>query len=1608
MVYNDSDLNAPIRSLEEPWEGHTHQEVESFVSSILVDLTGEVTSSLTVAIVGGDTKIFLVDDTSAKFQYTVDYLVDGSPSTSYAVDITIGSTVVQQGYKPGVGAGTPIDSPELINYLKARGNSVNVTIRVYDEATGVSKSRNVTFNKRQAKLTSNLDLGSVWTTANPIRVPFGVNIDYGSYELPTGVGRGSVVSRFTDSTGATQDVITSIGAGNTVNVVVPDTLANGSCEVESHIVLNDPQLTQGNTVYSSLIIVHDGTDGINPPESGTIYLSADVVGNVSMNNYADIQYNMYVVGGSSTLKRPVILQKSMGSSAYVTQAIKNAGNNVLQHWNYLVTDAITPIRIVVPNVDENGNIIYGSGNQPSIAAYAVFDIVASPSNVGWESATDGLVFSLSAQNKSNDDYDLGTWANGNYEMAFEDMQWDGAGSGWSTARYEDNDGNVYTSNALKLVGKSRAYIKEAYFEALERKLRDFAPMYSEEPYSSDERLGGGILRTGLTLKMTFMINNISNPDLKVIDCWDGNVGFYVTGNGIYINIGNELVNPPSKNPAMAQTNTRKFQEGTKMDLTIVVYPYYDSAGTATAREIFYYINGEVAGYTRLNASTTTLSQLAPTRITFGGDGAVLNIFDIKYYNRPLSSLEVFETYTMNLDSSSQINGIFEKNNYYTEISRDAVIQLSNAIAYGKYLASKGRTNFAVWVSTNLCNAEDGVPIAAGKTSTKDFTTRGEKFYYFRFTQDADGRGIIDRNLSFFLDSDLVSIDGTPHSALRFRRQGTSTVDAIKGNIRIDVQKDDGVRLHRFISEALGFDTEPEEVLKKKAKVWQIPDDHAIACYLLTLKKNPNDSTQARNLPTAKWYEDCARYLATRNFESYGKCLTKPQRVELESIQEVHPELSLSDAVNMVKTRQCVDGIPSVGFRIDYAYASDPNTMFNPLNDEVTSFGGQFDLITDKTNMDVFGFGLRNTQDAEGNIIQTKLKSNDHDFSLEWRSNQSDACCFQTNNLSGVGTSINISDGSGGTTKFGNGYFEYRYPTKDPLNEDDDCYVVPEIDLATYQSIEPRREVSVGMGYEDPIQGLFDLVSTCSPLKSDPRYSSDLLGFYYWHGQKIMDNRGLPRRRKDGSVYAWVQDNAANRRLIFREEFGYYVVVPQFLLNGLILDAGLMCDQDVKNQFFTYFTGEDDEGVITYNDEEHTYSNKLLRLLGYDFDSSWGMDNDNNLRFTYTVRYEDALYDGEGSKSKQSMLWKLVFDCFKPELVAMASTLHNGGLLNSAGIVRYMFDNEVSMFNSFIYNANSKYSYMDDVPSNWPKVHGSAEEHNRWFVEGRLYFKGGEYFSDASDLASDATTFFPQYVGESEAFYTNPFFQKRAEIGPNNLYLQLDVTGYERTYATLRYGRAYENIVQIDTDIVYDPSTGLPTGQINYSTGHLGFREMPNLGSSDSRLYIVGCKHLKTIEGLPYWFISQVDGGWKNLVNMENLQIGSTDSMVVDGETIYYENPYLTWAGLSFEGVSFGSCKNLNLAGLSGVTGAITLEAFPVLEYFEGIRMNNVTSIAMPAGSSLISAHYPKNMTSWSINNKPRLTDITFEAYDKITTISVTSSSQEAADKAIELLNNLMN
>lgn len=1587
MASKNSKLG-PITSMDTPWKDHTHYEVEEFIKNQLEQLAGGSSRRrMNISITDGRVKSYLSGDSSVIFKYTVNYTAGGDAINSCKMRITIGGTVI---YDSNVIAGQEVESPDIAYYLGlSADDETTVSLYAYDlDESGsilISDSSSVVYTKQTASVKSLVNLGATLEVGNSLRH----NIDF------TGT-QATLCAQFLQSNGSTilmngesdhweYPVYTT---GNTDVIKVPAGLDAGPHIIRVWLVLNDLSKTESNIAVSTIITTSGASDG-------DIYLVADNVEGAVINDYVEIKFaaSIYRSTASSTTEYiPVVLQENDGTK-WVTKAIRSAGSGITQTWNYLVKSENTNLLIGVPYLNADGTIQYDGEGNVRVRSDAVLyvNFTAGRSLVSWSQEQTGLLMYLTAQNKSNSDYDIGVWKDNGYEVEFEDVQWNSNGSGWNDIILDDNgvvttsDKSNRKSTALHLIGASRA------------KVKNFYPLYNTTSVYEQGKSGGGILANGRTLKMSFMVSNVSNPDEKVIDCWDATskTGFYVTGDAIYINIGKELISLPAESQARAGHNERHFSSDRRIDLTITIQPYY-SGGAETKHEIRYYINGEIAGFDVL--TNETLSQVNAMPIVFGGSGATLDLFDFRVYDGALSAFEVLQTRTMDLDSSTEINNIFTKNNFYgTDADGNPIITLAKALDYGKWQASQGNTNFAVWITTNLCNGEAYIG------NTKTHSTRPEAFYVFRFKKDSNGNGIIDPDLTFYIEATGIK-ESDQESYLRMRRQGTSTAKEAKGNIRVDVRNT--CIIHKFNAATQKFYEDNEEnraagytyTVGKKAAIWQVPNANAIPCYLLTCKKNPNESTQARNLPTAKWYEDCCRHLAKQTDANgnhpYQDCLTMPQRRELETILE-HTNLDYSDAVDAIKTRQTVDGIPSLGFEIVY----DSPAALNPIN-AVTSFGGQFDMITDKTNMEVFGFGGYNAWDENGERAFVKWGDEDEDFSIEWRRNDSLICNFLTADLSALNGHTDSNDPLYNESV---GDLQYRYP------EPNDSDIVI--------SWSSGETATIGMEEDGPIQRLFDFVRTCSlgdlkttgveykngsPIANTGTHAGQIsitakAGETLWEATISGSNVTWKSTQVAVNTTVWKADDDAARLSKFKTELGNYVVVNQFLFNGLAIDVALMCDQDTKNQFFTNFTGEKDSD-----------GHKLLRLLGYDFDSSWDVDNDNFFRFDYTVKYSDGLYDGaaeftytNGTKAVLGpQIWRLIFTCYVSEIATIKSILYSG-FLNKDSILKYMHENQVDIYNSLQYNANSEYSYTSKA-SDYPKTHGSAREHTEWFVEGRMHFVSGLTFAGDRDSQSDffknAAAFnLTTFSEEFQAAYPNNY----ANRGGDNQNWQLEITGYERTSASLAYGAStYFAPVEVEVTQAYDADYQ-PSGDPVRPTAYL--KTTDNFAASapsDNRFRIFGGKHLKTVKGLSKWYILNV-ADWGDLTNVEELEIGSIESWETeDGEVEYYRNPFLNNLGIGSASKPFGSCKKLNLAGCVALTGRLDLTKFPVLEEFEGVRMDGITEVQLPVGNSLKTLSYPANLITLTIDNKPNLEGVSFEGTSKITTVSVTNSSNYIAQQAI--------
>ena len=647
------------------------------------------------------------------------------------------------------------------------------------------------------------------------------------------------------------------------------------------------------------------------------------------------------------------------------------------------------------------------------------------------------------------------------------------------------------------------------------------------------------------------------------------------------------------------------------------------------------------------------------------------------------------------------------------------------------------------------------------------------------------------------------------------------------------------------------------------------------------------------------------------------------------------------AINNLKLRNCVDGIPSVAFEVD-RLGDEDKLQLDDLSSH-SSFAGQFDLITDKTNESVFGFG------------------GVRDYSIEYRFNESQACAFHKASLTGHGELltatynakvqetghqvITYDDIGGKSNRDGARDFEYRYPS------DDRCTC---------------PGITIGMTADDTLQKLYDLVFSCS---------SSNLGYLAKRGvTQSAENFGAFSgyfTGYDGDYSSLSTTSQADRNTLFKAEFPTLVKLHQFLFNALAIDRCLMVDQDVKNQFFTHFTGDDEGGI------------EKLCLLGYDFDTSFGVDNDNLFRFIYTILYSDNLYDSVKS-GRPSDLWTLVYANYADELKTIARKLYSAGLLTPSAILRYMHTNHADYYNSIIYNANSEYSYTKNA-IDYAKSHGAAKEHNEWFVNGRFTFTAG--------LSYDKD--------DNSRYDTNEF---RAHYNPDTSSVSLTLTSKERSSLIITTGsgsRTERGRTFLDVTRVYDTTAGSPTyGQLVSKTGIQQVMSLTGLsGGSDDFFYITGAKDLAKIEGLANLKLADIT--WGNMCNLEEIKLG------LDNST--FTNTIVSARTLGFDNAIFSSCKLLILAGLTNVVDP-NLSGFVVLETLNCKRMSSLTGITMPSGNSLRTIYLPSNIRTLALDNKTNLELLAIEESNDIegenlTDITVTSSSEYAALKALDLLGN---
>ena len=335
-----------------------------------------------------------------------------------------------------------------------------------------------------------------------------------------------------------------------------------------------------------------------------------------------------------------------------------------------------------------------------------------PFEVELEAVKDHLLLHLSSIGRSNIESDPAVWTYGEGEdqvaATFSNFNW--TSDGWIL----DENG----SSCLRLLGESTVTIPFEIFE------KDFKT-------------------NGKTIEIELSTHDVIDYREPMITCFTGNRGIRIY---------------PDK--AIFQSDginvTSTFSTDTKLRLTWVVQPSND------LRLVTQYINGEYQRILQYPA-TDSFRQNNPVGITIGSPLCGVDIYEIRVYDRALSSQEVLTNYTVDRQDINELLDLYERNWIRDESDRIDYKKLPANLPYVIFRAAAlpqtkgdkqtGDMEFYNPLDITRNMLADGIIIDVQGTSSKDYYVKN---YKIKLPNGATVNGILMVGYSITADSIVVT------------------------------------------------------------------------------------------------------------------------------------------------------------------------------------------------------------------------------------------------------------------------------------------------------------------------------------------------------------------------------------------------------------------------------------------------------------------------------------------------------------------------------------------------------------------------------------------------------------------------------------------------------------------------------------------------------------------------------------------------------------------------------------------------------------------------------------------------------------------------------------
>lgn len=461
-----------------------------------------------------------------------------------------------------------LNSIDVSSFLAIGPNNITVTVTdIYDRA----RILNYTVTVIKLTIESNFDA----------TVPYTGDITY-KY---TAYGSIEKVVHFVIDGKEVGTVVTSLSGKQATRTISKMSHGSHRLEVYSTADVDNTTLTSPKLTYD-IICLEDGA--IEPIIATTCELES-----VSQGEQITIPYIVYdPTKLSCDITLTVYTMDNGEEIAHTTQSI--TVDRSQQHW----TLRKYPVGSVYFKIQ------YGE-------VYKIHNIPVEESRIKIEAETNDLELHLTSEGRSNNEIDPTSWAYGDIETTFENINW--ATTGW----IPDENGDT----CLRLNGTATAEI-------------------NFQPFKDDLRI------YGKTLELEFVIRDVNNRDATVISCMSGDIGFEVKPDTAYIRSeGNEVF--------------CNYKDEERVRLAFVI------EASSEHRLLLIYLNGVLSDAVQYT-TTDNFQQSVPVNITIGSPDCGVDVYTIRSYSTALPSQTIVTNYIADMADIVRKTEIFEENDIYDE------------------------------------------------------------------------------------------------------------------------------------------------------------------------------------------------------------------------------------------------------------------------------------------------------------------------------------------------------------------------------------------------------------------------------------------------------------------------------------------------------------------------------------------------------------------------------------------------------------------------------------------------------------------------------------------------------------------------------------------------------------------------------------------------------------------------------------------------------------------------------------------------------------------------------------------------------------------------------